>query len=110
MPREPAFLPLSACLAWEPLAAELGVSEVARAAGGFLEAYEDARGRPAGLSAFWRRKRSGFIARHWAQSGAIWVPRGRYQGLPTRQMLALIMWAWHPDPAELRRALADWRR
>lgn len=83
--------------AWEPQAADRGVSKVARSARGFLRAYEDA-GSYARLSPWWKRRREGFIARHMAQAQrgeALWE-RVRGQWRPTRRALALIMWAYMP--------------
>jgi hypothetical protein len=115
---EPAFLSLKECRAWEPLAARWGVSVVARGADpsktGFLEAYAEAKGNPEKLSCFWRRRRQGFCARHYEQirlrGGELWRDQGLYAGLPTRQALGLVMWAWHPDPAALAESLAVWKQ
>lgn len=78
---------------WEPLAARLGVSKVARSNRGFLAALETYGRRS--LPPAWRRKRSNFIKRHMAQV------RKRAEALmkngkPTRRHLALIMWAYSP--------------
>ena len=70
-----------------------GVSEVARAPGGFLHTYLK-RGaamldEPVSLGSItWRQKRAAFIARHLAQ----------YAMNPTtRRRLALVAWAFDPD-------------
>ena len=76
-----------------------GVSEVARAPGGFLYTY--LKKGPSMLdetvplgSITWRQKRAGFIARHLAQ----------YTKNPTpRRLLALVAWAFDP-PRSLTRA------
>lgn len=105
------FLPLSAIDPWLPLVAELGVSRVARSARGFLSAYRRAGGEPSGLSPAWRAEREGFCSRFLAmigdrQDGALWVPvaleAGRLLVQPTRSHLALICWAYSPDPAVRR--------
>jgi hypothetical protein len=66
----------------------LGVSKVARSQRGFLPAYRRANGNPDNLSADWKRKRDGFVARHLAQYK---VDKGH------RRRLALIAWAYEPD-------------
>jgi len=91
------WLPLNQVLAWEPAAARLGVSKVARGRSGFLRAYEGGR-----LTPSWEEKRHGFIARHVAQAEAKGEPWFR-DGAPTRRHLALIMWGYSPQPGKLRR-------
>lgn len=87
------------------------MSKVARGSGGFLSAYRSAGGDPRALSAEWRAKREGFCSRFLAmiddrQGGALWVPvelqGGRLLVEPTPSHLALICWAYSPDPAVLR--------
>lgn len=96
------FLPLRTVLTWESLMARLGVSEVARSPRGFLRVYE--RSGRDGLGVDWVRKREGFVARHLAQAianGESWYDdRGR----PTRRHLALVAWAFSPDPSGLAKA------
>jgi len=95
-----SYLSLDKVLAWESEAARRGVSEVARSNRGFLRAYE-AAGSARALSPEWRAKREGFIARHMVQaSNEPWFDSN---GRPTRRHLALIMWAYSPQPSRLRR-------
>lgn len=106
---EPGFLSLATCLRWVVLAEMRKVSEVARSERGFLTAYQEANGRPSSLSCAWRNRRIAFCARHWAQieargKGALFESSGKYEGLPTRHALALVMWAWHPDPQALAKS------
>lgn len=93
----PRPMTYAAAHAWEGQAAERGVSKVARSARGFMRAYQ-AAGNFANLSAWWKRRRDGFIARHMAQAGRgerLWENvRGRWR--PTRRGLALIMWCFMP--------------
>lgn len=91
-----AFLPLSVVRRWEPHAAALGVSEVARSRRGFLTAYKRAAGRSNRLSDKWIVERNAFIARHLAQMKK--EPKFDSNGWPTRRHLALIMWAYSPSP------------
>lgn len=79
-----------------PLAQRLGVSEVARRAGGFVPTYRRA-GSPKRMSDHWIDKRAGFVARHVAQG----KKEGWWKdGEPTRRHLALIMWAYTPTPSK----------
>lgn len=89
---------------WEPMAAKLGVSKVARSSRGFMRAYQRA-GSFAKLPEKWKRKREAFIARHMAQgkSEQLWK-----NGKPSRRALALIMWAYMPpknNPPNTQRIL-----
>ena len=78
-----------------------GVSQVARSSRGFLPAYVQARGSPKKLSAAWRRKRENFIKRHMAQ--VINRDEPLWDGdRPSRRHIALIMWAYTPDPEGVR--------
>lgn len=95
------WMPLDQVLAWEPIAAELGVSKIARSKDGFTRAYETAT-FPEGLSPYWLDKRERFIARHVAQAKANGEPWFR-KGMPTRRHLALIMWGYSPQPSKLPR-------
>lgn len=97
------LLSLRTVLAWEPLMAELGVSEVARSPRGFLRAYERHRGS---LTDYWARRREGFVARHMAQMVGRDESLYDRRGLPTRRHLALVAWAYSPDPRGLARALS----
>jgi hypothetical protein len=93
------FLPLDLVESYEPLAARLGVSIVARHAGGFLPIFKHAKGTPSHLSPGWRDKRAGFIARHMAQIEKNREPLYQDDGVtPSRRHLALIMWAYSPEP------------
>lgn len=89
------LLPLSVVDAFVPMAAKRGVSEVARSGRGFVQAYQ--RGN---LSPEWLQKREGFISRHMAQiimrSEPLWTG-----DVPSRRHLALIMWAYSPEPGRL---------
>ena len=89
-------------LAWVPVADKLGVSKVARSPGGFVMAFLQAKGDKA-LSPEWKRKRNAFVARHLAQVRKRNEPMFTDMGVPTRRHLALIMWAYTPQPARLRR-------
>ena len=106
------FVPLSPATVrrYAPIARARGVSERARSASGFTTAYlragsmrrigTDRQGTP------WRARRDAFLRRHVAQMIA---RRERFydkNGNPTRRHLALIMWAWSPDPSGLRRETA----
>lgn len=101
------ILPLRTVLAWEPLAAARGVSQVARSSRGFLRALE-AAGSFSRLPDHWKTAQKNFVARHQAQilaSGDRWLDPG---DLPTRQALAVLIWAYWPDRhrEQLRRATA----
>lgn len=96
------YLPLRTIAALEPLARDSKVSEVARSKRGFLTAYKKAGGKASNLSEYWRNRRDGFVARHLAQmvkNKRDWYGKN---GAPTRQHLALIMWAYSPDVSGLR--------
>jgi hypothetical protein len=97
-----SFLSLSTIRKWIPLMEARHVSVVARSARGFLSAYAlDARGDPRNLSPEWWSKRDGFIARHMAQVIANDEDLFDEDGLPTRRHLALIAWAYSPQPKRL---------
>jgi len=91
------YLSLSKVLRYEPMAAALGVSEVARSPRGFLKAYREAGGKSANLSPYWQNRREGFISRHLTQAvnrnEPLW---DEDKDRPTRRHLALIMWAYSP--------------
>jgi hypothetical protein len=94
-------LSLSTVERFVPLAARLGVSEVARGPRGFVQAYRRAGGNLDRMSPEWVAKREAFIERHMAQVQM----RGEKlfkDGLPTRRHLALIMWAYSPAPSKLK--------
>lgn len=91
------FLPLDVVFFFEELAKKRGVSKVARSNQGFVRAYLQAAGNEHNLSAQWKQKRDGFIARHYAQVVKNNEALYDKKGLPTRRHLALIMWAFSPD-------------
>lgn len=98
---EARWVDLDLVLAFEPLARELGVSDVARSPRGFLKQYRLAGGNPDRLSPEWRAKRNNFVARHMAQVRT----RGEamvVDGMPSRRLLALIMWAAAPGFSDVR--------
>lgn len=97
------MLPLPTVINWEPTMARLGVSEVARSPRGFLRAYKSSRGMP---SREWLARREGFVARHLAQMVKNDEPLYGEDGLPTRRHLALVAWAYSPDPTGLRLVLS----
>jgi hypothetical protein len=84
------------------------MGSVARSKRGFLAAYAKAGGNLSRLSAFWKKKRAGFINRHTAQMRKRREPLFDKSGQPTRRHLALIMWAASPStkssPAPTRSA------
>ncbi len=108
--RDPGdFMTLKDVLAFEPLAKSRGVSEVARSAAGFLGQYKRVRGNPKALETLWyserqswMRRRNNFVKRHMAQVEKQGEPLWEKNGNPTRRHLALIMWAYTPDPAGVR--------
>jgi hypothetical protein len=97
---EPKFLSLEDTLAWEPLSKALAVSKVARSGRGFLTQYKAANGDADRLDEYWRRRRMNFVKRHMAQVKKRHEPLFE-NGLPTRRHLALIMWAYSPQPQRL---------
>jgi len=99
------YLKLSTINKIEPVAEELSVSKVARGPGGFLEVYRSVRGRPDSMKNQWyterhnwNKRREGFIKRHLAQIQKQDEPIWDENGHPTRRHLALMMWAYSPDP------------
>jgi hypothetical protein len=104
--RHKKLLPLDLVQKFVPLMKKLGVSEVARSPRGFLSNYVRLYGRPAQMNERWIEKREGFIARHMAQ--LIANDESLYKnGLPTRRHLALIAWAYSPDPTGLRKTVRN---
>ncbi len=97
------YLSHRTALRWEPLAEARGVSAVARSSRGFMRAYEKA-GTPSKLSENWKRRREGFISRHMAQVKKRGERLFERDGSPTRRHLALIMWAYTPQPKRLAKA------
>lgn len=102
MRREPEFIRLPLVEQWMPIAKARGVSKVARSRRGFLTAYKRAGGNPNKLPHAWRKRRAAFIARHVAAMRArnerLYDADGGWTGLPTRRHLALLAWAYSPDP------------
>ncbi len=94
------LLPVDVVIEWVPLMEKLGVSKVARSPWGFLTTYRNMKK----LNRYWLDKREGFIARHMAQLVANDEPLYDRRGRPTRRHLALVAWAFSPDPKGLRRA------
>lgn len=100
---------------WVELARKWGVSEVALSSRGFWPAFKRARGKFTALGQdahsgqAWRDRRNNFVARHLAQiktkGEPLWV-----NGLPTPRHLALIIWAYTPDPEKLEAAVANIRK
>lgn len=92
------WMKLAAIKPFERLMQRQGVSEVARSPRGFLTAYRRAGGDPRRIAGDWPSTRAGFISRHMAQvrlrNEPLWTPSGD----PTRRHLALIAWAYTPDP------------
>lgn len=89
-----------------------GVSSVATSRRGFGPAYlefTDSELHRYGPAAYpgqtWAQRRDAFVARHMAQverrGEVLWDSRGR----PSRRHLALAVWAYSPDPVQLRRWL-----
>jgi hypothetical protein len=100
------FLGLSIVENFIPLMKLRGVSEVARSPRGFLSAYQWVGGSRAMLSANWRANRDAFISRHMAQLVSNDEPLyDKKDGMPTRRHLALIAWAFSPDPIGLRKII-----
>lgn len=95
------WLPLDVVERWEPLAKQLGVSEVARSKRGFLTQYRAAGGNWQALEPYWQRRRDNFVARHLGQQKAHGEPLFDADGQPTRRHLALIMWAYSPHATRL---------
>lgn len=106
------FVPLDLALQFEALAAERGVSKVARGEqastqteGGFFQAAKRAGGRieklckmpvRRGSDQTWWQRRNAFCKRHSAQQRARNEPivekNGKYKGTPTRRELGMLMW------------------
>lgn len=97
------WLSLEEVLRWLPMAKAEKVSQVATSSAGFLGQYRRAHGDPQDVSDAWHIKRAGFLRRHWAQVFDTDEPIWTDEGLPTRRHLALIMWAWSPEPQRLMR-------
>ena len=94
------WLPLDLIEKLEPVAADLGVSEVARSKRGFLTAYKQNK-----INDYWIIRRQGFLSRHMAfvkkNNELLWK-----DGYPTRRHLALIMWAYSPDVKRLYKLMS----
>jgi len=107
------LLDLTTVEALVPLMEELGISEVARSPRGFLTAYRRSGGDARRLTDEWRRRRRAFIARHMAQLVAndesLYDSRAEALRRPTRRHLALVAWAYSPDPRGIRSVAARMR-
>lgn len=120
------FIPLSLARKFESLAAQRGVSKVARGEqrsritdGGFFEAAKRADGRRSrlkkmpvkrGADQMWWERRNDFCSRHRAQQKQQGTPaletKGKYKGTPTRRELGLLMWMCSSlTPAQLKQTL-----
>ena len=119
-------IPLSVAKRYESLAAERGVSKVARGQvrstrtnGGFLQVAKRVGGSRTKLNQIpvrigaeqtWWQRRNAFCARHLAQQRAngesALETRGKYSGLPTRRELALIMWMCSSLPPQQLQTIA----
>lgn len=102
MSAEARWLDLDLVDAFVPMARAWKVSEVARSKRGFLPQYVAAGGDPDRLTPYWRNRRNNFVARHWAQIRTRGEPLFLDDGLPTRRLLALIMWAAAPTVSDAR--------
>lgn len=115
MSRRLSWLAPAVVAACEPEMERRGVSAVARGAKpgatlyGFLEGYlrwGTTWGTfPARPGETWGQRRARFLARHLAQVAKRREPLWKPDGSPTNRHLALIAWAYSPDPARLRRWL-----
>lgn len=102
-PKEYKWMSYSEATYWEALAAARGVSEVARSRRGFFTQFKKAKGKFTRIPDEWRWKRHNFIKRHLAQMRKNSRPFYGEDGLPTRQHLALIMWAYTSQPKRVAR-------
>jgi len=100
LPEPPLWLPLAVVERYMPLARELGVADSARGRRCFVQAYHKAEGDSLRLPAHWRDRRNALVTRGLAEVLSKGVPLF-VGGLPSRQHLALIMWASSPRPASL---------
>jgi hypothetical protein len=114
------WLSLQTANALKAEAKRRGVSKVARGEvrssqtrEGFMQAYAAVKGSKAAMArrmattkTSWAQRREGFIARHVAQGGPWWETVGGAER-PTRRHLGLIMWAYSPTPAKLKRYIAQ---
>jgi len=104
-----AYLALGVVDNLVPVMRQRGVSRVARSARGFLAAYRKARGRHTQIGkdaggVAWRDRRNAFVARHMGQVVQCGEPLWGGDGSPTRRHLALVAWAYSPEPEKL----VDW--
>jgi len=108
-------MPLEDVLAFVPLMEDYDVSEVARSERGFLTAFKKAggdlsrMGNDPKFGQHWPSRRENFIARHMGQVASkgesLWSGSD-----PSRRHLALIAWAYTPDPEGVSRWLERRRR
>ena len=105
---EQLWLRLDIVLNCVPIMVETGVSEVARSRRGFIAAYTNAGGNPLALGydnfsgQDWRARRNAFVSRHYTQVLNNKEPMWDDYGFPTRRHLALIAWAFSPEPERLQ--------
>lgn len=95
-----------------PHARKRGVSKVARGPGGFISQYRKAKGNPKSMTAEWIKKRDAFVDRHMAQvkkgNEKLWeTMKSTGKTRPTKRHLALMMWAYTPDTAKVKKWLAN---
>ena len=107
--QEPPWLALGLVDRLVPTMKHRGVSKTARSRRGFLTAYREARGRHTQLGkdaggVAWRDRRNAFVARHMGQVVKRGEPLWENDGSPTRRHLALVAWAYSPEP----KRLTDW--
>jgi hypothetical protein len=94
-----------------PLMEKQGVSKVARSKRGFLTAYRKTKGHRKRLGSDpkfgqnWAQRRNNFVARHMGQITKRGEDLWRY-GNPTRRHMALIAWAYTPDPEGVKKWIA----
>lgn len=104
------YIRLSVVEQFIPLAMEAGVADITLYEGrGFLTAYRLAHGEPNMLGReetsrlgwdYVRGKRlSAWMTQARRQMATFWTQKGH----PTRRHLAMIMWAYTPDPQRLKR-------
>jgi len=94
-------MPYEETLYWEGLADLRDVSKVARSERGFLTEFKRVKGNYKRMSLRWRWKRHNFIKRHLAKAKKSGRPLYGKDGLPSRQHLAFIMWAYTPNLGRL---------
>lgn len=108
-PRLRAWMSLDFAEAFRDLAAERGVSEEARSSDGFMGIYNRVNGNKEAMKDQWYSetynwfdRRNDFVNRHMAQVERRNESLFEDDGSPSRRHLALIMWAYTPEPQKLR--------